>query len=134
MKKILLFIVVLLVGCVTSPETQNYIDSIAQEPMVFQVPSRKSDNSWNRGIDWITNYSSTSIQMISEDKIRTFMPPQNSSSVGYIVEKKKKKGGFEFVVNCYGGSSSFEKVTVNCRSLVHYMRWGIAPPEGTIKP
>lgn len=134
MKNILLIIIVLLVGCVTSPEMQNYIDTIGEEPLVFEVPKRKEDKSWNRAINWITNYSSTSIQVISEDTIRTFLPPENSASVGYIIVKKEKRGNFEFTIKCYGGASSFEKVTINCRSLVHYIRWGVTPPIGVIKP
>jgi hypothetical protein len=134
MKKVLFIIVVLLAGCVMTPERQNYIDTIAEEPFVFEVPKRKTDKAWNRAINWITNYSSTSIQVISEDKIRTFLPPENSSTVGYIIQKREKKGNFEFTINCYGGASSFEKVTINCRSLVHYIRWGVSPPDGFIKP
>lgn len=134
MKKILLVIIVLLVGCVISPEKQNYIDSIGNEPFVFEVPKRKVDSSWNRAINWITNYSSTSIQMITEDKIVTFQPPKNSTTVGYIVKKEEARGGFEFNISCFGGSQAFEKVTINCRSLVHYIRWGVSPPDGVIKP
>jgi len=134
MKKILSIMIIFLVGCVMSPERQNYIDTIAQEPFVFEIPKRKADAAWNRGINWITNYSSTSIQVITEDTIQTYRPPENSVTVGYVVKKEEKRGNFEFSVNCYGGGQAFEKVTTNCRSLVHYIRWGVAPPDGVIKP
>lgn len=134
MKKILLVMIIFLTGCVMSLEKQNYIDTISHEPFVFEIPKRKTDDAWNRGINWITNYSSTSIQIITEDTIETYRPPENSATVGYVVKKEERKGNFEFSVNCYGGKQAFQKVTTNCRSLVHYIRWGVAPPEGVIKP
>ena len=70
MRKIILILLILLVGCVMTPERQNYIDSIDQEPFTFRVPKRKVDHSWKRAINWITTYSSTRIQVIIEDTVK----------------------------------------------------------------
>ena len=138
MRKLMLILLIFVIaGCASARKEERikYLNTIQYEPFQFYASKDDEERVWTRAINWLVNYSSTSVQKVENDTIQTFMPPENSSNIGYlIIRKETKGGGYYYSLNCYGSRNSNAKAVHNCRSLVHFMRWGIQPPPGAIKP